>query len=176
MGGGVFYCYIAEIVLSLPKIVKIVKLSINNSRLTATLFVALFCVCEAWASTAPTGDSMAKTLSMEEYKEQHDSLKNEILAEVIRDYPNYVTVLATGSEEQTLTKADTIFVPFVYVVDTWYFITTSYSESVSHTVSRLDKDPMMEIDHVWIGGAASPEGPIARNYILGENRAMMLAD
>ncbi len=44
------------------------------------------------------------------------------------------------------------------------------------TICRLENDPMIEIDHVWIGGAASPEGPIARNYILGENRAMMLAD
>ncbi len=89
-------------------------------------------------------------------------------------HPNYVTILPEKGIGEPIQRADTIFVPIVYKVNKWDLIPSSHLDSVVGEVNRLMSDPYIKLHHVWIGGSASPEGPLAWNKILGKNRAAQL--
>ncbi len=91
-------------------------------------------------------------------------------------YPRYVTFLPESKFDSTLVYANTDIVPVIYKVNKWDSNPGAKADSLCLVIENVLHDPRVRMAYVWVGGSASPEGPIRWNKTLGENRARVLAD
>lgn len=91
-------------------------------------------------------------------------------------YPHYVTFLPADRADSVLAYAKTDIVPVVYQVNKYKLNTNAQIDSIVHLVNRVKCDCRVRLAYVWIGGSASPEGPLRWNRKLGEYRSKALAD
>lgn len=91
-------------------------------------------------------------------------------------YPKYVTFLPEARLDSVLHYAQTDLVPVVFDCDQVRLKPTPQLDSIVGVIRRVAADPRVELAYVWVGGSASPEGPLERNRWLGGTRARMLAN
>ena len=88
----------------------------------------------------------------------------------------YVTFLPPGKADSVLHYARTDLVPVIYKVNKYTLYPNAQTDSIARIVERVRTDYRIWLSHVWIGGSASPEGPVHWNKKLGDYRSRALAD
>ncbi len=87
----------------------------------------------------------------------------------------YLTLLSREGAPRS-GVADTVFVPVVYQVNKYDLIPCAPIDSVTNVINSVMNNRWLTLDHVWIGGSASPEGPLEWNKELGHHRSTALAE
>lgn len=90
-------------------------------------------------------------------------------------YPDYVVFLPQDEIDSVYYSHNTSIVPVIFRVNKYDLTPNSQLDSIVQVLRRVQADPSVRIACVWIGGSASPEGPKAWNYQLGEYRSQALA-
>lgn len=75
-----------------------------------------------------------------------------------------------------LQYANTDLVPVTFRVNRTELRPTPQLDSICRTIHDVLGDDRVSLAYIWVGGSASPEGPIPNNRRLGEQRARRLAD
>ena len=70
---------------------------------------------------------------------------------------------------------NTSIIPVVFRVNKYDLQPNSQLDTIVQELRSLQSDTTVHITRVWIGGSASPEGPLDWNYRLGEYRSQALA-
>ncbi len=91
-------------------------------------------------------------------------------------YPKYVTFLPKDKLDSVLVYANTDIVPVIYKVNKYDLHTNSQLDSIASLINTIREDKRVTLEYVWIGGSASPEGPIWWNRKLGDYRSKALAN
>lgn len=91
-------------------------------------------------------------------------------------YPQYVTFLPESRFDSVMVYADTDIVPVVYKVNKWDATPGAMADTLCQVIESVLHDSRVRMAYVWVGGSASPEGPLRWNSLLGERRAQVLAD
>ena len=90
--------------------------------------------------------------------------------------PRYVTFLPADKMDSVWTYARTDLVPVIYKVNKYVLYPNAQTDSILTTIRWAQQDPRVKLAYVWIGGSASPEGPVRWNKQLGHYRSRALAD
>lgn len=90
--------------------------------------------------------------------------------------PRYVTFLPADRVDSVWTYARTDLVPVIYKVNKYTLYPNAQTDSILTTIRWAQQDPRVRLAYVWIGGSASPEGPVRWNKQLGHYRSRALAD
>lgn len=90
-------------------------------------------------------------------------------------YPDYVVFLPQSEIDSVYYSHNTSIIPVVFRVNKYDLVPNRQLDSIVQVLHRIQVDPAVRIACVWIGGSASPEGPKAWNYRLGEYRSQALA-
>lgn len=90
-------------------------------------------------------------------------------------YPEYVVFLPQSEIDSVYYSHNTSIIPVVFRVNKYNLVPNRQLDSIVQVLHRIQVDPAVRIACVWIGGSASPEGPKAWNYRLGEYRSQALA-
>ena len=91
-------------------------------------------------------------------------------------YSRYVTFLPVDKLDSVLTYARTDLVPVIYKVNKYELQPNQQTDSIVRLVNQVYRDSLVRLAYVWIGGSASPEGPLSWNKKLGYYRSKALAD
>lgn len=91
-------------------------------------------------------------------------------------HPRYVTFLPAGRLDSVLTYARTDLVPVIYRVNKHTLHPNAQTDSILSLIRWAQQDLRVRLAYVWIGGSASPEGPVRWNRQLGDYRSRALAD
>lgn len=89
-------------------------------------------------------------------------------------YPKYVTFLPEEELDSVLAYADTDIIPIVFKVNEIEFEDNPQLLEITDVINRILKDERVNLAYVWIGGSASPDGPLNPNIRLGDNRGKAL--
>ena len=100
---------------------------------------------------------------------------DSIPPEVYRWYPQYVTFLPAHRLDSVLAYTATDIVPMVYKVNKYTLYPNAQLDSIVGLINRVRHDFRVQLAYVWIGGSASPEGPVWWNKQLGDYRSKALA-
>lgn len=92
------------------------------------------------------------------------------------NYPGYVTFLPYDKLDSVLVYANTDIIPVIYRVNKYRLKNNTQLDSVVDVINRVNRDVRVRLAYVWVGGSASPEGPILWNRKLGDYRSSALAD
>jgi hypothetical protein len=95
--------------------------------------------------------------------------------EIQSKYPKYITFLPSDKLDSVLVYANTDIVPVIYKVNKYDLQPNAQLDSIVKLIDRIILDPQVQIAYVWIGGSASPEGPVWWNRKLGDYRSSALA-
>lgn len=107
------------------------------------------------------------------FAQQH---KNVLPSEVCRWYSQYVTFLPYDRLDSVLVYAQTDLVPVIYKVNKYDLHVTAQLDSLVSLINHIKHDDRVGLAYVWVGGSASPEGPVRWNKKLGDYRSRQLAD
>lgn len=99
-------------------------------------------------------------------------LKSQALC---RTYPDYVVFLSSSQMDSVYYSHNTSIIPVVFRVNKYDLQPNSQLDTIVQELRSLQGDTTVRIARVWIGGSASPEGPLGWNYRLGEYRSQALA-
>ena len=102
--------------------------------------------------------------------------KNALPSVAYRWYPRYVTFLPSDRLDSVLVYAQTDIVPVIYKVNKYDLHVTAQLDSLVALINRIRHDERVGLAYVWVGGSASPEGPVQWNKKLGDYRSRRLAD
>lgn len=91
-------------------------------------------------------------------------------------HPRYVTFLPPQQVDSVLAYARTELVPVIYKVNKYTLYPNAQTDSILSLVRWVQDDIRVRLAYVWIGGSASPEGPVRWNLQLGDYRSRALAD
>ena len=91
-------------------------------------------------------------------------------------YPKYVTFLPKDKLDSVLVYANTDIVPVIYKVNKYNLHSNPQLDSIVSLINTIRGDKRITLEYVWIGGSASPEGPIWWNKKLGDYRSKALAE
>lgn len=91
-------------------------------------------------------------------------------------YRRYVTFLPPSQIDSVLHYARTDLVPVIYKVNKYTLYPNAQTDSIVRLINNVRSDYRMRLAYVWIGGSASPEGPVRWNRRLGDYRSRALAD
>lgn len=91
-------------------------------------------------------------------------------------YSRYVTFLPPLQIDSVLQYARTDVVPVIYKVNKYTLYPSAQTDSIVSLIERIHFDDRVKLAYIWIGGSASPEGPVRWNKQLGEYRSKALAD
>ena len=75
-------------------------------------------------------------------------------------YPKYVTFLPKDKLDSVLVYANTDIVPVIYKVNKYNLHSNPQLDSIVSLINTIRGDKRITLEYVWIGGSASPEGPI----------------
>lgn len=99
---------------------------------------------------------------------------NNVPKEAYDWYPKYVTFLPEEQLDSVLAYADTDIVPIIFKVNEIEFEVNPQLVEITDLINNILSDDRVNLAYVWIGGSASPDGPLKPNIRLGENRAKAL--
>lgn len=102
---------------------------------------------------------------------QDDKL-NPIVGRMV--YPKHVVFLPNNKPDSTIAYSETGLVPIIFEIDKHTYIPSPELDSVAALVDQVLQDKRVDFQYLWIGGSASPEGPVAHNYDLGLWRSEIL--
>ena len=102
--------------------------------------------------------------------------RDSVPSVVYKWYPRYVTFLPSGRLDSVLVYANTELVPVIYEVNKYELRGGAQLDSIVDLIRRVGRDMRVSLAYVWVGGSASPEGPVAWNRKLGDYRSRVLAD
>ena len=102
---------------------------------------------------------------------QDDKL-NPIVGRMV--YPKHVVFLPNNKPDSTIAYSETGLVPIIFEIDKHTYIPSPKLDSVAALVDQVLQDKRVDFQYLWIGGSASPEGPVAHNYDLGLWRSEIL--
>ena len=91
-------------------------------------------------------------------------------------YPDYIFFSDGSNIDSVLDINNAELIPIVYRVNKYTLIENAALDSVVATLRRVQNDPHTSLRRVWVGGSASPEGPLWWNKQLGDFRSAALAD
>lgn len=91
-------------------------------------------------------------------------------------YSRYVTFLSALQIDSVLQYARTDLVPIIYKVNKYTLCPNAQTDSIVSLIEYIRSGDRVKLAYVWIGGSASPEGPVRWNKQLGEYRSKALAD
>lgn len=91
-------------------------------------------------------------------------------------YPDYIFFSDGSNIDSVLDINNAELIPIVYRVNKYTLIENAALDSVVNTLRRVQNDPHTSLRRVWVGGSASPEGPLWWNKQLGDFRSAALAD
>lgn len=89
-------------------------------------------------------------------------------------YPKHVVFLPNNKPDSTIAYSETGLVPIIFEIDKHTYIPSPELDSVAALVNQVLQDKRVDFQYLWIGGSASPEGPVAHNYDLGFWRSEIL--
>ena len=101
---------------------------------------------------------------------------NDSLREIRGLYPEYVTFIPVDKIDSALSCTPTEIVPVRYRVNQFTFDSNPRLDTIVSVLRNLQDDPLVNLAYVWVGGSASPDGPLTGNKKLGLYRAHSLAD
>lgn len=101
---------------------------------------------------------------------------DSVIAQAYEWYPRYVTFLPSDKLDSVLAYAHTDLVPVIYEVNKAVLREDEQLSEIVDLINKLRKDERVKMSYIWIGGSASPEGPIEGNKRLGAWRARVFAD
>ena len=104
------------------------------------------------------------------------SLPTITRSDIYERYPQYITFLPADKLDSVLIYANTDLVPVIYKVNKYGLESNEQLDSITQIVNNVIQDKDIDLAYVWIGGSASPEGPIWWNKKLGHFRSKALAD
>lgn len=90
-------------------------------------------------------------------------------------YPEYVTFLPKEKVDSAFIYANTELVPVIFKVNKYELVPNEQLQDISSLINRITNDYRVKLAYLWIGGSASPEGPIVWNKQLGDYRSKALA-
>lgn len=100
-----------------------------------------------------------------------------VLDSAYKWYPRYVTFLPQEKIDSVLQYADTDLVPVIFKVNRHDRLApTPQLDSITALIDSISNDKRTHLAYVWIGGSASPEGPLWWNKRLGHYRSSRLAE
>ena len=102
---------------------------------------------------------------------QDDKL-NPIIGHMV--YPKHVVFLPDNKPDSVIAYSETGLVPIIFEIDKHKYIPSPELDSVAALVDQVLQDKRVDFQYLWIGGSASPEGPVAHNYDLGFWRSEIL--
>lgn len=89
----------------------------------------------------------------------------------------YITFLPYDKLDSVLVYANTDLVPIIYKVNKYGLKRNSRLDSIVYVINSILKtEASSKLAYIWIGGSASPEGPLWWNKKLGEYRSSALAN
>lgn len=91
-------------------------------------------------------------------------------------HPRYVTFLPADRLDSVLAYSRTDLVPVIYKVNKYTLFPNAQTDSILSLIRWAQQDLRVRLAYVWIGGSASPEGPVRWNRQLGDYRSRALAD
>lgn len=91
-------------------------------------------------------------------------------------YPRYVTFLDKEHIDSVLQYAESDIVPVTYDIYKHEITPNAQLNELTSLIDRLLADNRVHLAYLWIGGSASPDGPLDVNIALGEKRAQSLSD
>ena len=91
-------------------------------------------------------------------------------------YPKHVTFLPNDKIDSVFVYANTELVPVIYTVNKYDLKPNNQLQEISSLINKVLQDYRVQLAYVWIGGSASPEGPVAWNKKLGDYRSQALAN
>ncbi len=89
-------------------------------------------------------------------------------------YPDYILFTSESNPEGVYDIKKAKLIPVIYKVNRIELQETAMLDSIVKAIYRVSQDRYTSLRHIWIGGSASPEGPLDNNIYLGENRALAL--
>ncbi|MGM9859399.1 MAG: hypothetical protein ACI31C_01455 [Muribaculaceae bacterium] len=92
------------------------------------------------------------------------------------EYPAYILFTDRSNPASVLDINNAELIPIIYRVNNYTLVETPLLDSIVATLQRVQNDPRTSLRHVWIGGSASPEGPLWWNKRLGDYRSAALVD
>ena len=92
------------------------------------------------------------------------------------NYPDYIIFIDESNEDSVFDINNAELIPIIYRVNKYTLIENAALDSVVATLRRVQNDPHTSLRRVWVGGSASPEGPLWWNKQLGDYRSAALAN
>lgn len=92
------------------------------------------------------------------------------------DYPDFIIFTEGGNMDSTFDINSAELIPVVYRVNKYTLIENEALDSVVAVLRRVQGDSRTSLRRVWVGGSASPEGPLWWNRQLGDYRSAALAN
>ena len=89
-------------------------------------------------------------------------------------YPDYIFFTSNSNPNRVYDIKKAKLIPVIYKVNRIELQESAMLDSIVSTIQRVRQDRYTTLQHIWIGGSASPEGPLDNNIYLGENRALAL--
>lgn len=86
----------------------------------------------------------------------------------------YVTFLPPLKQDSLWDFASTDIVPVVYRVNKYFLYDNPQLDSIARTIETVMADSSLRFRYVYVGGSASPEGPVWWNQDLGHYRSTAL--
>ncbi|EKX92771.1 DUF3575 domain-containing protein [Alloprevotella sp. oral taxon 473] len=99
-----------------------------------------------------------------------------IVAQAYKWYPKYITFLPADKLDSVLAYAYTDIVPVIYEVNKTVLRENDQLIEIVNLINKIKDDSRVKVSYIWIGGSASPEGPISGNEHLGQLRTQVFAD
>ena len=99
-----------------------------------------------------------------------------IVAQAYKWYPKYITFLPADKLDSLLAYAYTDIVPVIYEVNKTVLKENDQLIEIVNLINKIKDDRRVKVSYIWIGGSASPEGPISGNEHLGQLRTQVFAD
>ena len=99
-----------------------------------------------------------------------------IVAQAYKWYPKYITFLPADKLDSVLAYSYTDIVPVIYEVNKTVLKENDQLIEIVNLINKIKDDRRVKVSYIWIGGSASPEGPISGNEHLGQLRTQVFAD
>lgn len=89
-------------------------------------------------------------------------------------YPRHVVFLSEDKPDSIIAYSETGLIPIIFKIDKHAYIPSPKLDSIATLINQVLQDKSVDFQYLWIGGSASPEGPVAHNYDLGLWRSEIL--
>lgn len=102
--------------------------------------------------------------------------KDSIRSHRLLKSPCYISFLSANNIDPIDFKNNKSFTFVRFSLSQYKIVPNEHLDSIVYTLNQITGDPDILIKRIWIGGSASPEGPLGYNSKLGLYRAFALAN